>query len=68
MTGWLQAIGNFFGALREGLGFARDRHAANNAPDMKANAAAKTDAEIRADATAAVAKKDLNEIRKQAAE
>lgn len=62
------AIAGIFGSLREALGFARQKHAANNTPEMRANAAAKTDAEIRADATQAVATKDLAKIRQQAAE
>jgi hypothetical protein len=39
-----------------------------NSPAMQANAAAKRDAAIRDSATAAVAKNDLDELRKQASE
>lgn len=39
-----------------------------NTPEMQANAKAKTDAEIRSAATRAVAKDDLEAIRRQAAE
>jgi hypothetical protein len=39
-----------------------------NSPAMQANAAAARDAKTRTDATTAVAKNDLDEIRRQAAE
>ncbi len=65
---FFDAIAGFFGSIREVFGLARDRHALRHTPEMKANAAAKTDQEIRTEATNAVARRDLDAIRKQAAE
>lgn len=62
---WLEYL---LGAIAEGLGFARKRQELVNTPEQQANAAAGTDAEIKASATDAVAKDDLAEIRKQAGE
>ena len=50
------------------LRFREKRQELTNTPEMQANAKAKTDAEIRNTSTAAVAKNDLDEIRKLAAE
>lgn len=59
------------GAAFEALGIIRQRSADKNSPDMKANAAAKTDAQISDKIAAADAKAeagDLSEVEKQAAE
>ncbi|HEX2099179.1 MAG TPA: hypothetical protein VHF69_00865 [Candidatus Synoicihabitans sp.] len=50
------------------LGIARKRNDAAQAPEMKAAARGKTDAEIKGSAGNAVAKRDLNEIRKRLSE
>jgi hypothetical protein len=50
------------------FGWKKQREAAQNSPEMQANAAAATKAEVKAAATAAVAKDHLAEIRKQLAE
>lgn len=42
----LKLVSNLFGAVMEGLGFARERSAAKNTPEMQANARAQTDADI----------------------
>lgn len=52
----LSLLGNLFGAVMEGLGLVRQRDAAKNTPALKANAAAKTDAQI-ADTVAAAEQK-----------
>jgi hypothetical protein len=64
----IEAIGQAFRAAAEFFGWRRQRDAAQNSPEIKANAAAETRAEIRAEAQAAVAKDDLDEIRRKAAE
>jgi hypothetical protein len=58
ITAALQAVAEFFG-------WRRQREANQNSPEMKANAAAGTRAEIKAEATTAVAKDDVDAIRRQ---
>jgi hypothetical protein len=64
----IEALRNFFGATQSVADLQRQRDAQKNSPEMKANAAAKTRAEIVKDATNAVAADDLDAIRKGAAE
>ena len=68
MSNPLDAIGAVATAAAKGLDLAKVREERMNAPAMVDNAKAKTDAQIKDDATAAVAANDLDEVRKQAAE
>jgi hypothetical protein len=61
-------ISNAFGAVKNYFGWAQDRQAAKNAPEVKANAAAEVREAIRTEATQAVAKGDEDAIRKQLAD
>lgn len=63
-----ETVKYFFGAAMGFLGWGRQRSADKNTPDMKANAGAKTDTKIADEATKAVARDDLDAIRKGAAE
>ncbi len=64
----MQLVKNIFAALAAGLGFAQRRQELVNSPEMQANAAAKRDAAVAKAATEAVAKGDLDEIRRMAGE
>lgn len=57
-----------FRAVAEFFGWARARSDANNAPEIRENAKAAERQEIRTDATDAVAKDDIDAIRRGAAE
>jgi hypothetical protein len=61
-----ELIKNTVAAIAAFLRIQDRRSAAANSPEMKANARAKTDAKIRDAATNAVAKNDLDEVRRQA--
>lgn len=63
-----ELLKNFARALAEGLGFARKRQELVNSDAQQANAAAKTDSAIKKNATDAVARDDIEEIRRQAGE
>lgn len=63
--GTLGAIVDFVANL---MGFARKRQDLANSPEQQANAAAKTDQQIKDDARAAIAKGDVERVRKLAAE
>lgn len=63
----IELVASVFGALREMLGFRREQANRVNTPEMRTNAAAKVDAEIRAESAEAVAKAkagDLEAIRR----
>ena len=64
----IESLKHFLAALAAGLGFLKKKQELENSPQQQANAAAKTDRDIKEDATRAVATNDLDEIRKQAAE
>ena len=67
----ISGIGNFFKAAAAYFGWAGQRDAEKNAPEMKANAAGKTDAAIDAkiaEADAQAANGKLDEARKLVAE
>lgn len=64
----LGVIKNLFGAVMEGLGFARQRAAEKNAPEIKANADAAVDQAIKDTARKAIADANLDEIRKMGSE
>lgn len=64
----IKALGNFFGMVMEIVGLRRERAAAQNAPDMKANAAAKSDQQIKDDAAKNIATGDIDQIRKDLAQ
>ena len=61
-------LGQFFRSLAESLKLVNKRNELKNSEEMKRNAKAKSDAEVRERATKAVASNDLNEIRRQAGE
>jgi hypothetical protein len=63
-----ELIKNAVAAISAFLRIQDRRSAAANSEEMQANARAKTHAEIRDAANTAVAKNDLDEIRKQASE
>lgn len=65
MLGWITSILKIGAAY---CGWGQQRSADNNAPDMKAAAAAQTDATIAAEATKAVATKDTAAIERGLAE
>lgn len=64
----IEIIKNFLAAAAAGLGFLKKKQELDNSPQQQANAAAKTDAEIKDDATRAVRSNDLEAIRRQASE
>ena len=51
----MSLLSSIFSAIANAFGWATGRSALRNSPTMQANAAAKTDAAIRAESTAAVA-------------
>lgn len=61
-------VSNTAAAAAAGLGILKKQQDLIHTPQQQANASAKTDAEIRDDATEAVRNEDIEEIRKQAAE
>lgn len=63
-----QLIKDLASAAAAFLRLSEKRHDAVNAPDMKANAQAKTDQGIKDDARAAIASGDIDKIRKLTAE
>lgn len=58
----------FFGALFEGLGLVRSRDAEKNAPEIKANASARAEQEMRDEATREVAEGDVDKLRRDLSE
>lgn len=63
----IDLISCLFGALREMLGFRREQANRVNSPEMRTNAEAKVDAQIRAESSAAVKKAqggDLEKLRR----
>jgi hypothetical protein len=69
--GVIDSIGSAFKAVASFFGWAQQRDAEKNSPEMKANAAAKTDAAIAskvAEADTAAASGDLSKAEKLAAE
>lgn len=60
----MSAIGNFFGMLMQAFGFARERSAAKNSAEIKANEKAKTDQQIKDDAAKNIAAGNIDQIRK----
>jgi hypothetical protein len=64
----IQLLKDLASAVASALGLLRKNQELKNSPQMQANARAKIACEIQADATSAVARNDLDEIRKQAAE
>ncbi len=61
-------IGGIVDFLANLMGFARRRQDLVNSPEQQANATAKTDQQIKDEARDAIAKKDLEKVRKLAAE
>jgi len=64
----LALLSSLFRALAEGLGLVRQRDAALNAPEIKANADAAVDQKIKDEAGQAVSSGNLDQIRKLASE
>lgn len=64
----MNAFTAFFRAIGEALGLVRERQALNNTPEMRKAAEAKVDAEITDTARDAVAKRDIEKIRKGTSE
>ena len=62
--GWLAAIGNAFGAIKEYFGFASKRSDLNNAPDVRAAEIAKQDQITKAKIELDVAQKNIEAARK----
>ena len=60
----IELVASVFGALREMLGFRREQANRVNTPEMRTNAAAKVDAEIRAESTKAVAAAQNGDLEK----
>lgn len=61
-------IKNAFGAIAEVFGFARQRDAEENSPQMEAAKEAKSETAAADKTRAALAKNDLEELRREAAE
>ena len=68
MSNPVDAVTAVAAAAEKAIDFAKVREERMNTPEMQEAAAAKTDAEIKDDANNAIAKDELDEIRKQAAE
>jgi hypothetical protein len=64
----MSPIGAVLDMLASVFGIARKRQELVNTPAQQANAAAKTDQEIKTDARAAIAKANLEKIRRMTAE
>lgn len=64
----LALLSSLLRAVAEGLGLMRQRDAALNSPEIKANADAAVDQKVKDEARKAVAAADLDEIRKMASE
>jgi hypothetical protein len=64
----LETIKQALTALAAGLGLLKKRQELVNSPEQQANAAAKTEQRIKDDAREAIAKRDLEKIRRMAAE
>jgi hypothetical protein len=67
-VGFLELIGNALGAVKEFFGFAKQRDSERNTPDMKQAKEAKGEAAAVDQTRVALAKKDLDELRREAAE
>ena len=63
-----EAIGNFFGAIKEFFGFQNRKLDLNNSPAMQQAAAAQAEASARDKTAKAISNQDVNEIRKELAE
>lgn len=61
-------IKNFFGAVGSIFGWARGRDAEENGPDMKAAAEARQEVQAADVTNQAIAKRDVDEIRRELAE
>jgi hypothetical protein len=61
-------IKNALGAIAQVFGYAKQRDAEKNAPDMRQAAVAKDEAAAVDQTRAALAKKNLDELRKEASE
>lgn len=61
-------IGGIVDFLANLIGFARKRQDLVNSPEQQANATAKTDQQIKDEAREAIAKADLEKVRKLTAE
>lgn len=61
-------IGSIFDFLANLMGFSRKRQELVNSPEQQANAAAKTDQQIKDEARSAIAAGNVEKVRKLAAE
>jgi hypothetical protein len=66
--GIIALIGNAFAAVKSYFGWAKQRDGESNSPDMKQAKEAKTEAAAVDQTRTALAKKDLDELRREAAE
>jgi len=66
--GFLSLISNAFAAIGQVFGFARQRDEEKNSPAVQAAAAAQKEQNAEDQTRAALAKADLNEIRKELSE
>jgi hypothetical protein len=68
MGGILEMLSNAFGAIKEVFGFVRQKDAEKNAPEIVQAKKAADEAAALDKTREALAKKDLDELRKEAAE
>lgn len=64
----ISLISNAFGAVQEFFGFARQRDAEKNAPEVQAAAAAQKELDAEDKTKKAIAKEDLDEERRELSE
>lgn len=64
----LEALSNFFGAVKEFFGFRREQAIRENTPEMQAAAKGAQDQTVKDGAAKAIANQDIEQLRKNLAE